>query len=223
MSTETPKPTPKEAQAAKLSDLGITLTPVKFNSLGLNISIDVPSSIDDFDQLAGKTGEALNQAVRNVVYRSTLPVFREELCNAIAAKTGIERNAEFEVDEQTKEIKKDEKTGEPIFLRWSETEAKYLKRVAGDNVEQFAELANGIAAQLAFDPTASAPKASGPKKLAKMYLETAQALFDQGRGETVAANLATKLGLVVEPTVEGLAAAIKEDQSRKKLADEYAA
>ena len=221
--TPAPKPTAAEKNAAfqaKLSRLGITLSPAKFNSLGLNVTVNVPTSVSDFDALAEKPGECLAQGVKNIVYRGALAVFRAELCEAVEAKTGIARTFEPELAADGTEKKDTE--GNVVVKRW-EPEAVYLKRVAGDNPEQYQSLADSISATLVFDPTAPEPKTPGTKKLAAVYTTTAQQLFDQGRGEQVIASLQTKLGITA-PSVDvlGLAALIKEDQSRKKLVNEYA-
>lgn len=226
----TPPPLPKveatlqsaHADFVKLvASKGITLTTRTFNSLGLDVAIGVVTSVKDFDALAGKDGEALEQAVKNIVYRGALAVFRDELCAQVEKKTGIERKAEYEMNED-KSVKVGE-DGSPIFVSWLESEAKYLKRVAGDNPKQFQDIANSIAQYLVFDPSASEPKSTGPKTTAKIYLTTAQQIFDRpadgSQGATadkVHAALATKYGVSTDLTVEGLAALVKIDQDAKK-------
>lgn len=231
---ETPKASVSDLHAAfqkKLSDNGITLVPQLFNSLGgLKVVVSVPTSEPDFDTLAGKKGACLQEAIKNIVYRGALAVFRNEFCEALELKTGIARKYEAELLADGSE-KKDEE-GNVVIKKW-EPEAVYVKRVAGDNPEQFQGLADSICTTLIFDPTAKEPKAPGTKKMAAVYLTTATQLFDQGRMEVVIAKLSEKLGVVVsEPSftdgsdkdirINILAGLIKEDQARKKLVNEYA-
>jgi hypothetical protein len=209
-----------EPKQTKAEALGITLVDAEFESLGgLKIKLGVPSSVTDYDKLAGKDGATLADAIKNTVYRGPLAVFRDKFCTALEAKSGIERAFKPELDDKGQP--KVDKDGSAIGS-YTESEARYVKRVAGDNVAQYQSLADEISASLVFDPSARDPKTSGPKKLAKMYTEAAQSLFDQGRGADVVEKLNTKLGTTFPATVEGLALAIKEDQNKKSLAAEYA-
>lgn len=215
-----PKPTASAEHAAfmeKVNSLGITLLPEKFRSLGLNVTVNVPTSVTDFDALAEKPGECLAQGVKNIVYRGALATFRNALCEAVEAKTGIARKFEPELDADGTEKK--DTDGNVVIKKW-EAEAVYIKRVAGDNPEQYQALADDISSTLTFDPTAPEPKAPTSKKLAAVYLTTAQQIADRdGSVEKVMASLETNLGLIA-PTrdVAGLAALIKEDQRRKAAA-----
>lgn len=199
---------------------GVTLTPRTFNSLGLDVTIGVTTSVSDFDKLAGKDGEALDQAVKNIVYRGPLATFRDELCAEVEKLKGVKRKAEYELNDDGTEKLVD---GEKVFAGWAESEAKYIKRVAGDNPKQFQDIANNIAKYLTFDPSAPEPKSTGPKTTAKVYLTTAQEIMDRpadgssgAPASRVHSALQTKYGVQTDFTVEGLAALIKIDQDAKK-------
>lgn len=222
---ETPKATLAEKRAtfdSMMSKKGITLTSKEFNSLGLKVTIPVPTSVEDFDTLAGEQGAALREGIGNIVYRGPLAVFRNELCDRVEAITKIARK--FTITKNDDGTDKLDSDGTPVVEKW-EAEAVYIKRVAGDNPEQFQSIANEISSSLTFDPSKPEPKSAGPKSIAKVYLKTAQDLFDQGRGEKVIAALSAKLGIAAPVTVEGLASLVKEDQRRKQaaLVSEYAA
>ena len=50
-----------------------------FKSLGLNVNLSVPSTVEEFDSLAKNSGTCLIEAIRNVVYRGQLADFRSIL------------------------------------------------------------------------------------------------------------------------------------------------
>lgn len=213
------KPTLAEKRAkfdTSISARGITLVPKEFNSLGLKVTILVPTTVEDFDTLAGEQGAALREGIGNIVYRGPLAVFRNELCDRVEVISKIARKFVQDTnDDGSPKFDTDGTT--PIIKSW-ESEAVYLKRVAGDNPEQYQSIANEISALLTFDPSKPEPKSSGPKAIAKVYLKTATDLFDQGRGPKVIAALSAKLGLTVTEDIAGLATLVKEDQRRKQAA-----
>ncbi len=211
----------KAAFDAKVASLGITLSPFEVNSLGLKVVVPVPTNYADFDTLAGETNAALREGIRNILYRGTLAVFRNEFCDRLEEVSKVPRR--FALAKNPDGTDKVDTDGTPVVESW-EAEAVYVKRVAGDNPEQYQYIADEINSLLTFDPSRPEPKSAGPKAIAKVFLKTAQDIFDQGRGERVIAGLAAKLGLTpVSQDVAGLAALVKEDQRRKQagLVEEY--
>lgn len=198
------------------------MQPTNIKSLGFELTINVPSSVEEFDQLAKRAGACLTEATANVLYRGTLAEFRDTFCEELEKETGIAR--------LTKVTGKS-KAGEDI-IAYAETEADYVKRVAAEKsveVSSFADLANRVAAAITFDPSATERKGGAPKKVAKLYLniveEVEKAAGPDGLVK-VAAKLSSTLGRAVTVDVstpealaksrEVLAVAIKEDQDRKK-------
>ena len=213
----------------------IALVDQKVKTLGFDINVKVPASIEDFDKLAKQTGAALKSAVLNVIYRSVLATFRDTFTEKLAEKTGIERSTKetgkFRTIKSTEEGVAD--TKEAIVV-WAETESDYFDRVVAtlvtsegktkeEVIASFQSLADSIAAGIAFDPSESAPSSSGPKKIAKQYLDTAQVIINAGKADAVAAALSAKLNKTITSDLEGLARGISEDQAlkRKMLASEY--
>ena len=205
------------------------MSPITAKTLGFTININVPSSVEEFDQLAKKVGACLNEAVKNVIYRGVLNTFRAKFVEAVEAETSIARKTKptgkFEKDDAGKD------TEVPILV-YAETEGDYFDRVLANpdaprTLESFTDLANRIAADLVFDPSESEKKPAGPKKLSKAVLDAAKTIIDAGKADAVAAMLATKLGITVDSTQESLARAIAEDQRRKNaeknLSAEYVA
>lgn len=214
------------------------------STLGFDLNTQVPGSVDEYDTLAKKVGACLESANLNVLYRSTLAVFRSNFTEALENNTGINRAAE-QVKNKDGTLKVDKDTAadgtvtETPVMRYTETEKVYFDRVCAELVSQskfasleaaagsFQALAQTTIDTISFDPSEREAKAAGPKKIAKAYTVLAQKASDNGKLETLAATLATKLvNWTVVATVDSVARAISEDQRRKreneKLDQEYA-
>lgn len=190
-----------------------------YKSLGLNVVISVPESVEEYDKLAGKDGAALADATVNTVYRSVLNVFRAQIADAVEKQSGVARKRTYKVDANGAQVLDDEQN--PI-IETEEPEAKYISRVAGDNVEQFQTLADEIATKLIFDPKVKERAAFAPKKLAQKFIDAATQIITAGHGEAVASALSAKLAIAVDGTsAESLGSAIRLDQTKKSLVGEY--
>jgi hypothetical protein len=200
-------------------------------TLGYQISVQVPESVQEFDRLAKAEGTCLEQANRNVIYRSVLAEFRSLFCDALESATKISRKTKD--TGKVRKVKQEAADGtitetEEAIVVWAETEAEFEDRVVqtlarDENLSpeaiksRFQALADKLAATLPFDPSESEKTPAGPKKVSAAVTAVAQKIIDAGRAEAVAANLSTKLGIPVEPTLESLARAVAEDQRRKRL------
>jgi len=208
-----------------------------YKSLGLNVVVSVPESVDEYNQLAGTTDAALNDATDSTVYRSVLNVFREAVVAAIAEDTGTARIVKYKLDAEGNPVLDDE-TKEKI-VDTEESAGAYMRRVAGDSPEKFQSIADSVAKTLVFDPKVKERAAAGPKDLAKRYKEAAQGIIDAGLevAQAVASELASKHSIVVEvfttedadgetiidqpKTIESLGNAIRVDQTKVNLASQY--
>jgi len=204
--------------------------------MGFELSLAVPETVEENDQLAKRVGATLESAVANVIYRAVLPEFRANFAEAVENNTGIARLTE-EVLDKAGQTKKDDE-GEPI-TRYTETEQKYFDRVTAilvsdgkfESVEaaaaSFYDLAKSVIGAITYNPAAAERTSSGPKKVAKQYLKLAQDWSDSDKLEAAVAKLSEKLGSTwkIEATVDSVARAVAEDQRRKreaaKLQDEY--
>ena len=198
------------------------------SSLGFNLNVSVPESIAEYDQLAKKSGAALESATLNVLYRSTFAKFRSQFATAVENNTGIDRLTEVVLGKDG-QPKKDEDGSE--VTRYVETEDKYFKRVLAQLVTDgkfasveaaaasFGQLAQDTIASIAFDPSEQEREPVQPKKVAKAYVTLAEKAQANGKLESLATSLATKLAnWKVEATVDSVAKAIAEDQRRKREA-----
>lgn len=168
---------------------------IKNNVLGIEVSMSVPETVEEFNALAkAKDGQnpCLDEAVNNVKYRGWNAEFRDiflhgrtaDAANNVAAIDGVEQTTG--IDRKTVAVEKD---GKPVLKdgvaveKYDETEGEYFKRVCAEkNVEpaSFASLAQSVADQIAFDPSATERKPTAPKKLPKDILEKATAKVGQG-------------------------------------------
>lgn len=198
------------------------MTTKVFNSLTLDVTLSVPSTVDEFDKLAKKPGTCLSEAVNNVVYRSILNELRDTFLHgraaipAVAATattpaqpglagirglddiTGISRKETAAVDKDGKP-RKDSK-GVPIMV-YDENEAVFFKRVCAQKgwttpelVKQNCQaLMDTVAAAMVFDPAASERQPAGPKKLPQIYRDSAANILSKADLATVQAKLGAKL------------------------------
>lgn len=63
-------------------------------SCGYKLAFNGPDTVEAYDQKANKTGQALEDAVNNTIYRGTLPEWQEEFARVLAQRTGIARGVD---------------------------------------------------------------------------------------------------------------------------------
>lgn len=147
--------------------------------------------------------------------------------------TGIERKTR-----DTGKTRGEGETKEPILV-WDETESEYNKRglaelvkarrtitIDGTSVGPFDSIESANAAfipvaqahldRIPFDPSETERQPKGPVKIAKIYVAVAEKLIAAGKADSTAAELTSKLGITVDPTVDSLSRAISEDQRRQR-------
>lgn len=189
-----------------------------YRSLGMNVPLQVPSTVEENDQLANageskRINPTLEDAVDNVVYRSSLADFRSLFCEAVEVHTGIKRHTKPVLDKKTNEPKKNEDGSEKFV--YTESEAEYFDRVlaaTSRSIESFEDLKNSVVAKVKYDPTASERGEAGPKTPPKSVYEQVDALINSGQATGVAASLTAILGRQVDADRESLARGIHEDQ-----------
>lgn len=203
------------------------MTDQTIKSLGIEVVVQVPSTIDEFNSLGG---DVLKEAINNVLYRSFLAELRDRFVERVGNMTNVKR----------KVIPgKPKKDGTPGKDSWGESEGKYLDRVCAEEeveLESFAELMTTAqqggyipdgetekVEPLVFDPK-KAERESGPKVPAKTYLNAAQQVIDAGNASVVSANLSKILNREITPEKESIAGGIRdaENLEKKQLANKYA-
>lgn len=219
---------------------------VQVKSFNYKLNYDVPSSVEEFDKLAKRSGATLDEANKNVLYRSVLNVFRDAFLHGLDEVkegdtvtqsaiegldklTGIERNTKItkpEVKDADGKITQEEVSA------WAETEKDYMNRVFATLVRDgkfpsveaaeaaYEPLAQQVISAIAFDPSKTARESAGPKKTPKTYYGIADQLIEMaGSVEDAIGRFTKKTDKSVTPADrEGLAKAIWEDQASQKKA-----
>lgn len=174
----------------------------KFKSLGLEVNLEVPASVEEFDTNAKRTGACLDEAINNVVYRGSLAELRDLFLHGreadketgATAFDGIEQKTKIE--RKTRDTGRKDKDGNAI-LTFGETEAEYFDRVcATQKVEpsSFQTLMDAAAKLVRFDAAARERKPAAPKKLANKYRETAEAILKGAHLKRFVADVKAALG-----------------------------
>lgn len=169
--------------------------------LGMPLIVAVAESIEEFDQLAGRTGAGLDSANSNEIYRGVLTEARDEFCTLLEQQTGIERKTK-----ESGRKRKNDTTGEeePVYV-YAESEAEYVRRVVALLTEQHnakmreqnpehkdigeipwqeefkqivARLSVGGDKEVKFDPKKT--ERGGPRKMEPRFLKAADDLIGKG-------------------------------------------
>jgi hypothetical protein len=197
--------------------------------VGVKYKINVPDSVEEYDQAAGKSGACLESGVKNVIYRSTNAQFRSLFADAVETETGIERERQVVGEKTVKDEEGNETTEEVVGF--AETEKAYLDRVYAELdldteekvVAEFGELIADVEVKLVFDPSGRDPAAGKTKKAKKRYREMADALVEKlgidGLGP-LAEKLSEQVDYEVEPTPEAIALAVQYREESRSLEDE---
>jgi len=205
------------------------MTPTSFKSLGFALTVQAPSTVEEFDANAKKPGACLEAAIDTIIFRSISNVFRDRFLHGYASEggvgyDGIDKKTGIERKFETRPAKSAE--GKPTDV-WTESEAVYWNRVvaqlvaAGTYPNQeavvaaYQAFAQEVVDGILFDASEAEKAARGPKRIGKEYLAAAQKYIELGKGDKLSALLSKKLGREVPVTVDGLALAIKEDTDRE--------
>lgn len=156
-------------------------------TLDCTFPVKVPSTADEFDQLAGRKGACVEEAIRNIIYRSVNHEFRAKLCAKLEEHTGIPRETKTTGE------------GDSAKTEYTETEKKYKARLIIDghvDQETCQIFANEIAKEIKFDPSPS-KRRGGPTKEIQVAAESILNAISMGQSspEIVSAKVAAKLGL----------------------------
>ena len=95
--------------------------------MGVQYTVTIPETAEEFDSLAKRQGACVEEAVSNVIYRSTNADFRSAYLDALVAKTGIERETTADPDG-----KKDEAGNvKLVYVRAEGKDIDYIVAKAG--------------------------------------------------------------------------------------------
>lgn len=194
---------------------------VQNKSMGLVVNVEVPDSVEEYNQLAGRNDACLEDAIQYNLFHSFNSEFRNKFAEAVEKETGIARNLNEAAMAKSPE-RKDGKEKTKIY----ENPGSYIARVLaekGVEASAFQDVGDRIARSIKFDPSEGTRSGSG--KVGKEYLAAAETIINAGPDKLEGAiekleSLNT--GLTIERNSEGgvdvdtLARAIKINADRKQ-------
>lgn len=181
------------------------------------VNIKAPTTVEGFDALAGRSGAALDFAVKQVVYHKTLGDAREEIVDAAEKAFDFPR---LEIDTG----KKTKKTGAAITV-WEEPD-DYVKRLFAEKgwdrenpPKEWIDMTGSL--EVAFDPSAKV-RESKSKTLAKVYIAAVESIYKAGSTAKAASVLGVTLTGDDAVDKPALGWALKEREDAKRRAAEAA-
>lgn len=188
-----------------------------FDCLFGKINISCPTTVEEFDNLAGRSGAALDFAVKQVIYHKTLGDAREEIVEAAEEAFDFAR---LEIDTG----KKTKKEGKPITV-WEEPD-DYVKRLFADKgwdrtnpPKEWLDLTAAL--EVAFDPSTKV-RESKSKTLAKVYITAVESIYKAGSVAKAAGVLGVTLTGDDAADKKALGWALKAREDAKRKAAEAA-
>ena len=152
---------------------------IETNVFGLNFTVNTPfNSVEEFDNLAGKSGACLLEATNHVIAHKHLARVRSAICKKLEELTGIERSKTVDADGKN--------------LKYTESEQTYFKRVAaeragGDDWADIEAEIRKVAEGVKFELVVSTARVS------KEGLAIADALISSGKAEAFAEKYGIEL------------------------------
>lgn len=192
---------------------------VKLKSLGMEGDGQEPSTVEEFDAIAKKSGTCLQRAREYVRFHVTLDELRDlflhgrkgepaadgkpEVAEIVGVEdlTGIARNTTPVLKDGMPVVRDGE-----VVTKSCETEGDYFKRVVAqlvtdgkfpneeDAKASFQSLYDTVIAAVGFPASASEHKASAPKKLAAKYKVSAAMAIAVGTVDKINANQLSQIG-----------------------------
>lgn len=200
----------------------------KYSSLGLDVNLSVPESVEEFDLNAKRKDACLDEATNNVVYRGVLNGLRELFLygqdedkeKELAKFDGIEqRTGIINTMVPTGEKKKD---GTAIMKR-DLSDAKFFEKVLaqlGVEASHFQSVMNEVAGLVEFD--ASAIERTGPKivKIGQNWIDAAKDVIANDKFGKLGTQYHKFVGKeIVLPTAVAALASDASDEAKTKHAE----
>lgn len=204
------------------------MKPYSQKFLGLSITIQVPESAEEFDQMSGQVGSCVESAVAQEVLHGYGGKFRNKFAEALEKETftdadGKEFKVEWPEDKDATAKQPKKKDGTQTVMHISPKD--YFDLVCaktGKKPADFNALAQSVADANPFDLKASE---SGGSRVSKAINEAATELVNNqpDRAKRAAETLASRNeGLTIEtdanglPTIDSLARAMAVDAARRQ-------
>ena len=131
-------------------------------SCGYKLSFTGQDSVEEYDEAAGRQGAALEDAVNNTIYRSTLPEWQAAFGKVLEERTGIPREIDQEATARVKSRAKDPGNTRDVPERFRTYNNRVRKLYAGadgdtegdsDKLAELQQWAQEIATGIQVDPS----------------------------------------------------------------------
>lgn len=128
------------------------------STLGIDINVPIITSVEAYDQRAGKTGSCLEDANAGLVAWSTLPDIQEKYADALAKLSGVTREVDAEATAKAAARAKDPAKAKSVLEKPKAFKTRVFAQFATDAavIAEFTKLAQTIADETPADPAPSA-------------------------------------------------------------------
>lgn len=134
---------------------------IQNKTLGLSLNVEVPATVEAYDELAGEKGACLNDANNQTLYQNWNSQFRKKLCIRLAETKNVEWPEKTDANGDVVRGP-DKANGEPgAALKIPEKKFFDILRPQFDTAELF-KIAQEVADEIKFNPAPS--RAAGPNK-----------------------------------------------------------
>lgn len=136
---------------------------------GYDLKVKGPSTVEEYDQKAGSSGQCLLDAIDNTIYRSTSPSWQAAFADALASTTGITRGVDEEATAKAKSRSKDGTAADvPEKFRLYNLRVRAAVEagsVPGVSVADLNVLAQSVADNVEIDPSPRTREGTLPKNI----------------------------------------------------------
>jgi hypothetical protein len=140
-------------------------TTYKTKTLGYEITLKGPSSVEEYDRIAGKVGACLEDAIDNEIYRGTLPDVQDKFGAELVKKFG-ERGINQKATDAAKARAKDDAARakvKDVKETWTTYHNRVTAGMSDDARKELATLIQQAADACPVNPTPTS-RAKGPAK-----------------------------------------------------------
>lgn len=183
---------------------------VNVNTLGIEYSVQVPESVEEYNLLAKRENAVLDDAIENVWYRGGAAKARDVLYDGILKAKGLSRPTE----------EKKLKDGTVKNVEVDATRPNILAALGDEPIENYAYVLEEWSKTFAFDP--SVAERSAAATMTKGVENALKKIVEAGAVPTAAQKLASVLGAPVEATEDGVKAALITLDQRRREAERAA-
>lgn len=122
------------------------------NSLGFKLKFKGPGTVEEYDRIAGKLGQCLEDGIDNVIYRSTLPDWQDKFGEYLEGIYGKRQVNQVGTDAAKARSKTPDKVAD-IMETWKRFKNRVLAGASEADLAELAIKAQEIADGISVDPS----------------------------------------------------------------------